>query len=149
MRKLASVVAVLLTSFAATIANVPASAGATVLRGTTESPIGDAGLTDECRPGITGELSGTEVVNFHSVETATGSHVAGTTTDTGRINWSDGSYTIIRSVDHFAFNTGPHTAVFNLAHEDSGDTYSASGAFLFRLTFRSVERFTVTGGIPH
>ena len=83
MRKLAPVLAVLLASVAATTANVvPASAGATVLRGTTESPISATGLTDDCRPGITGELSGTEVVNFNSVETAKGFSVSGTTTDT-------------------------------------------------------------------
>ena len=135
---------------AAVAANVvPASAAATVIRGTTESPIADTGLTDECRPGSTGELSGTEGTDFQSVETAQGFHIVGTTIDTGRIDWSDGSYTIIESVDHFSFNSGRQTTVFTLAHEDSGDTYSASGAFLFRLTFHSVERVTVTGGIPH
>ena len=135
---------------AAVAANVvPASAAATVIRGTTESPIADTGLTDECRPGSTGELSGTEVTGFQSVETAQGFHIVGTTIDTGRIDWSDGSYTIIESVDDFSFNSGRQTTVFTLAHEDSGDTYSASGAFLFRLTFHSVERVTVTGGIPH
>jgi hypothetical protein len=139
-----------LVSVAAVTANVvPASAAATVIRGTTESPIADTGLTDDCRPGITGELSGTEVVDFQSVETAEGFHVVGTTTDTGRIDWSDGSYTIIRSVDHFSFDSGRQATIFTLAHEDSGDTYSSSGAFLFRLTFHSVERVTVTGGIPH
>jgi hypothetical protein len=139
-----------LVSVAAVTGNaVPASAAATVIRGTTESPIADTGLTDDCRPGITGDLSGTEVVDFQSVETAEGFHIVGTTTDTGRIDWSDGSYTIIESVDHFAFNSDRQTTVFTLAHEDSGDTYSASGAFLFRLTFHSVERVTVTGGIPH
>jgi hypothetical protein len=139
-----------LVSVAVVTANVvPASAAATVIRGTTESPIADTGLMDDCRPGVTGDLSGTEVVDFQSVETAEGFHIVGTTTDTGRIDWSDGSYTIIESVDHFAFDSGRQTTVFTLAHEDSGDTYSASGAFLFRLTFHSVERVTVTAGIPH
>jgi hypothetical protein len=36
-----------------------------------------------------------------------------------------------------------------VAHRDFGDTYSASGEFLFRLTFHSVERVTVVAGIPH
>ena len=48
------------------------------------------------------------------------------------------------SVDHFAFNTGQNTTVFSLAHNDFGDTYSASGEFPFRLTFHSVERVTVS-----
>jgi hypothetical protein len=151
MKKIAFLFAVLvLVSVAAMTANVvPASTAATVIRATTESPIAATGLTDDCRPGITGDLSGTEVVDFQSVETAEGFHIVGTATDTGRIDWSDGSYTIIESVDNFSANVGLHTTVFTLAHEDSGDTYSASGAFLYRLTFHSVERVTVTGGIPH
>ena len=142
-------VLVLTAVVALAVIAVPVWAAATVIRGTEEVPIGDNNLTDECRPGITGELSGTEVTSFHSTETANGFHIAGTTTDTGRIDWSDGSYTIIGSVDHFALNLGPHPTVNPLAHKDSGDTYSASGEFLFRLTFHSVERVTVVGGIPH
>jgi hypothetical protein len=125
----------------------PASAAATITRDTVTTPFSDSGLSDDCRPGITGELAGTDVVDFQSVETETGFHVYGTTTDTGRIDWSDGSYTIIESVDHFSFNTGTEATVFTLAHEDSVNTYSETGAFLFRLTFHSVERFTVTGGV--
>jgi hypothetical protein len=142
-------ICVLVSVAAVTASVVPASAAATVIRGTTESQIADTGLMDDCRPGITGDLSGTEVIDFQSVETAEGFHVVGTTTDTGRIDWSDGSYTIIESVDHFAVNSGRQTMVFTLAHQDSGDTYSTSGAFLYRLTFHSVERVTVTGGVPH
>jgi hypothetical protein len=127
----------------------PSSASAVVLRGTTESSFTDHDLTDECRLGITGELAGTAVTRFRSTETANGFHVAGTTQETGRIDWSDGSYTIIGSVNQFAFNTGPGTEVNALAHQDFGDTYSASGEFLFRLTFHSVERYTVIAGIPH
>ena len=142
-------VLVLTAVVALAVTALPVWAAATVVRGTEEMPISDTNLTDECRPGITGELSGTAVTRFRSTETATGFHIAGATTDTGRIDWSDGSYTIIGSVDQFAFNTGPRTTVFTEAHKDSGDTYSASGEFLFRLTFHSVERVTVVGGIPH
>ena len=142
-------ICVLVSVAAVTASVVPASAAATVIRGTAESQIADTGLTDDCRPGITGDLSGTEVIDFQSVETAEGFLVVGTTTDTGRIDWSDGSYTIIESVDHFALNSGRQTMVFTLAHQDSGDTYSTAGVFLYRLTFHSVERVTVTGGVPH
>jgi hypothetical protein len=137
------------TVVALAVTALPVWAAATVVRGTEEMPIADTNLTDECRPGIIGELSGTSVTTFRSTETANGFHIAGTTTDTGRIDWSDGSYTIIGSVDHFAFNAGTHTTANPLAHKDFGDTYSASGEFLFRLTFHSVERVTVVGGIPH
>jgi hypothetical protein len=39
------------------------------------------------------------------------------------------------------------TTVFTLAHEDSGNTYTADGVFLFRGTFHLVEHFTVTDGV--
>ena len=35
-----------------------------------------------------------------------GFHIAGTDHGTGQITWSDGTYTVIESTDHFAFNTG-------------------------------------------
>jgi hypothetical protein len=149
MKKIAFLFGVLVLVCVVAVTANAASAAAIVIRDTTESSFADTGLTDDCRPGITGDLSGTEVIDFQSVETADGFHVVGTTTDTGRIDWSDGSFTIIDSVDHFSFNSDPQTTVFTLAHEDSGDTYSASGAFLYRLTFHSVERVTVTGGVPH
>ena len=125
----------------------PATAAAEVARHTITSPFSESGLPDDCRPGITGEISGTEVVDLQSVETSTGFHVYGTTTDTGRIDWSDGSYTVIEAVDHFSFTAGRQTTVFTNAHQDSGNTYSASGVFLFRSTFHIAERITVTGGV--
>jgi hypothetical protein len=125
-------------------------AAADVVRGTTgPTAFGEGGLADDCRPGITGELAGSEVINFQTVETSKGFHSSGTVLDTGRIDWSDGSYTVIGSRNHFSFTVGPNTTVSTLAHEDSGKTYSATGQFLFRLTFHSVERFTLTGGVPH
>jgi hypothetical protein len=36
--------------------------------------------------------------------------------------------------------------VNTVAHEDSGNTYSADGVFLYRSTFHAVERFTITKG---
>jgi hypothetical protein len=125
----------------------PASAAAVVTREAITSPFSESGATDDCRAGITGDVSGTETVEFQSVETSTGFLLHGTTTDTGRIDWSDGSYTIIESVDHFSFVAGMQTTVFTNAHADSGNTYTAAGVFLFRLTFHIVERFTVTDGV--
>jgi hypothetical protein len=125
----------------------PAIAAAVVIRDAISTPFSDLGLTDECRAGITGDLSGTEVVESQSVETSTGFHVVGTITETGRIDWSDGSYTVAEGVDHFSFTTGTQTTVFTKAHQDAVNTYSASGEFLFMLTFHIVERFTVSGGV--
>lgn len=123
------------------------SGAAVVMRDTITSSFTDSGLTDDCRPGITGDLLGTEVVDSQSVETSTGFHVHGTTTDNGRVDWSDGSYSIIEAVNHFSFTPGKQTTVFTNAHADSFNTYSASGVFLIRGTFHIVERFTVSGGV--
>ena len=83
-----------------------------------------------------------------SVETATGFHIHGTIAGTGRIDWSDGTYTLIDSVDRFAFNAvGKGTTTFSETHVDSGDFYSADGVFEFRQTFHEVEHFTETNGV--
>jgi hypothetical protein len=116
-------------------------------RDTITTPIFEAGLPDDCRPGITGTLVGTDVVSYQSVETPQGFHVVATITDTGRITWSDGTYSIVESVDNLSFTTGKGITVLTLAHEDSGNTYTAAGAFLYRVTLHLVEHFTVTDGV--
>lgn len=131
------------------LAAIATSASATaIVRDSVTTPFSESGVPDDCRPGVTGSVEGTQVTEFQSVETSAGFHVTGTTTATGRVEWSDGTYTTIESVDHFAFNAAAAGAtVFTQAHEDSGDTYAADGAFLFRVTFHLVERFTVSGGL--
>jgi hypothetical protein len=125
----------------------PASAEAIVTRDTVTTTSTDTGLPDDCRPGITGTIVGTDVFNFQTVETAEGFHFVGTDSGTGRIDWSDGTYTIIEFTDHISFNAVENgTTVSTNAHEDSGDTYTADGVFLFRGTLHSVERVTVTDG---
>ena len=134
---------------AAAVAAATASpaVGATIIRDTITTPFSETDITHDCRPGVTGTLQGTDGFSYQSVETAQGFHVAGTIVDSGRIDWSDGTYTLIESVDHFAFNAvGTGTEVFTLAHEDSGDFYSADGALEFRATFHLIEHATVTDG---
>jgi hypothetical protein len=93
-------------------------------------------------------VTGTDVTSFQSVESSTGFHVDGTAVDSGRVDWSDGTYTLIQSVDHFSFNAvGQGTTTFTNAHKDAGDFYSADGVFEFRDTFHEVEHFTVTNGV--
>ena len=129
---------------AATASSAPAP---TVIRETITTPFSETDIPHDCRPGVTGTLQGTDVLSYQSVETAQGFHSAGTFLDSGRIDWSDGTYTLIESVDHFAFNAGgTGTEVFTLAHEDSGDFYSVDGVFEFRATFHLVEHVTVTDG---
>lgn len=144
---LAVVVVALGSLMFAASASADQSGAAVVTRQTITTPFSDTGLTDDCLPGLTGTIVGTDVVSLQSVETANGFHVAGTDVATGRIDWSDGSYTIIGSTDHFSFNAvGQGTTVFTEAHKDFGDVYSAAGVFLFRETFHSTEHFTVTNG---
>jgi hypothetical protein len=140
--------AALLAISAGTAMTAPASAAPIIIRDTVTSPIFETGLTDDCRPGLTGTIVGTDVMSFQSVETPEGFHTHGTFVDTGRIDWSDGSYTLIDAVDHFSFNAVGHgTAVFTETHTDAGDFFSAEGVFQFRRTFHEVEHFTVTNGV--
>jgi hypothetical protein len=124
-----------------------ASAAATITRDTITIPTADSGLTDACRPGLTGTLVGTLVITFQRVDTADGFHVDETDSETSKISWSDGSYSLINSVDHFTrniFDSGMR--VRTLTHEDSVNTYTADGVFLFRLTFQEVQHITFIDG---
>jgi hypothetical protein len=123
------------------------SSAATTVRETITQPISESGLSDDCRPGITGELTGTDVLDYQSVETATGFHIQGAEGGPGRIDWSDGTYTLIDSVDRFAFNVGRGVTAFSLTHVDSGDTYAGDGTFLFRVTFHEVQHLTEANGV--
>jgi len=124
-----------------------ASAEATITRDTITIATVDTGLTDDCRPGITGTLVATLVINFQRVDTQDGFHVDETDTSAGLLTWSDGSYSIVSSVDHFTrniFDSGMR--VRTLTHEDSVNTYTADGVFLFRLTFQEVQHITFIDG---
>jgi hypothetical protein len=123
---------------------VPASA-AGITRQTTVMPINDQGLTDECRPGITGTLTGTETIKFQEV-TSQGDHQIGTVTDVINITWSDGSYSTGGGVSHISVTSGATAIAYTNAHQDFVDTYSSDGVFLFRLTFHVVERITLVDG---
>jgi len=90
---------------------------------------------------------GTDVLSFQSVETSLGFHIVGKDGGTGRIDWTDGTYTIVESIDRFSFDAvGNGTTVNTVAHEDSGDFCSADGVFQFRDTVHEVEHITVTKG---
>jgi len=124
-----------------------ASAAPIIIRDTITTPIFETGVPHDCRPGVTGTVVGTDVLSFQSVETPQGYHSEGTFKDTARIDWSDGSYSLIESVDTFSFNTvGQGTSVFTIAHTDAFDNFSPSGVFEFRSTFNSILHFTVTNG---
>ena len=124
-----------------------ASAAPIIIRDTITTPIFETGIPHDCRPGVTGTAVGTDVYSFQSVETPKGFHIEGTFTDTARIDWSDGSYSLIESVDTRSFNAvGQGTSVFTNAHADAFDNFSPSGVFEFRDTFHVIEHVTVTNG---
>jgi len=150
MKPLHTVPAIALTLAALIVAAgaaTSASAASTITRGTITTPISESGLSDDCRPGISGTLVGTDVLSFQSVETSKGFHIVAKDGGTGRIDWTDGTYTIVESIDRFSFDAvGNGTTVNTVAHEDPGDFYSADGVFQFRDTFHEVEHITVTKG---
>src|ERR671937_2114277 len=150
MRRIALglVAAALLAISAGTAMTAPASAAPIIIRDSFTIPIFEPGLTDDCRPGLTGTLVGTAVISFQSVETAQGFHIHITINGPGRIDWSDGSYTLIDSVDHTSIHdVGQGTSVFAETHTDGADFYSAAAAFEFRRTFHEVEHFTASNGV--
>jgi hypothetical protein len=143
---LALVVSVLAVAAGASTA-APASAAAIVTRDTITTPFTESGVPNDCRPGVTGSLEGTNVFDFQSVETEEGFHIAGTITEFGRIDWNDGTHAIFEISEHFSFNAVENgTTVFTLAHQSSPTTYSADGAFLYSFTFHLVAHVTVTNG---
>ena len=149
MKRASTLIAVSVILMAVAGLTAATSSAATIVRETITQSFTETGLTDDCRPGITGDLTGTEVLDYQSVETANGFHVEGTDGGPGRIDWSDGTYTLIDSVDRFAFNVvgKGQTVVSNLTHVDSGNTYAADGTFLFRITFHEVQQFIVANGV--
>jgi hypothetical protein len=148
MRKTLLVASALLIVVASAALTAPNAGSATVIRTTITTPVFETGLSDDCRPGATGTLTGTAVTTTQSVENANGFHITGTNSGPGRIDWSDGTFTLIQSVDHFSFNAvGKGTTVFTNTHTDSGDFYSVDGVFQFRQTFHEVEHFTATDGV--
>jgi hypothetical protein len=147
MKRIALGLALLIVAAAVALA-APAMGSAIVSRDTVTTPLFETGVPHDCRPGITGTLTGTDVTSTQSVATSTGFHIHGTNVDSGRIDWSDGTYTLIQSVDRFSFNgLGKGTTTFTNTHKDAGDFYSADGVFQFRDTFHEVEHFTVTNGV--
>ena len=149
MKRLARVtMAALICAVTMGAAATPAMAAAVVTKQTITTVIDPIPIpSDGCHPGETGVLTGTGTVRSVTVQVGDRFHVSGTTTGPGRIDWSDGSYSIISSTDHFAFNAGTGTAVFAEAHVDSADNYSADGVLESQGFFRSVEHFTITNGV--
>jgi len=120
----------------------------TVTRESFTAEFTETGLANDCGPGTSGTLTGTGRTITQAVENEQGFRVTGTSTGIGRIDWNDGSYTLIDSVDRFSFQAvGKGTTVFTETHTDSGDNYTADGVFRARQAFHEVEHLTVTDGV--
>jgi hypothetical protein len=137
-------IAALLAIPAGTAMTSGASA-ATVERNTITSTFTAFGQLDDCRPGVTGTIEGTYVYSYQRVETSTGYHLTATTLKTARIDWSDGTYTIIEGINHFSSNVDQGVREIAITSTESGDTYTADGVLLSQVTFRSVEQLTFSG----
>jgi hypothetical protein len=147
----ATLAAFLAAAVLSLVVAAPISAAALIIRDTVTTPIFDTGLVDDCRTGIPGTIVGTDVADVLIVDfPPDGYHISVTDTSTAQITWSDGTYTLVESVDHISFITARNgTVVFTSAHEDAGNTYTATGVFLSRTTFHLVEKFTATDGVVH
>jgi len=132
------------------LAGALAAHAAVVTRDIETGTFTESGLVNDCGPAVTGTLSGTGTTTTQSVENDRGFRITGTSRGAGRIDWSDGTYTLIDSVDRFSFEAvGKGTTVFAETHVDSGDSYTADGAFRVRQTFHEVEHITVVDGVVH
>jgi hypothetical protein len=104
-------------------------------------------VVKDCDSTVSGTLTGTGVFTFQTVENERGFHAVVTETDSGRIDWNDGSYTLIDSVDRSSFDAvGAGTQTFTLTHVDTGDTYASDGTLLNQLSFHEIQHITVTNG---
>jgi hypothetical protein len=129
---------------------VPAHADSAVINTyTLEDTFKEHNITDDCLPGAKGSLTATSVVTVQDVETSTGLRHREVEVDSGRVDWTNGDYTIVGSTDRsaYSFNDVQGTFENTDAHEDYGDFYSADGSFLFRQVFHAAEHITITDGV--
>jgi hypothetical protein len=147
MKKIALALGVAaLLAIAAGPAMTSAASAATIERNTITSTFSAFGQLDDCRPGVTGTIEGTYVYSYQLVENSTGHHLTGTTLKTARIDWSDGTYTIIEGTQHSSINLDQGAREGTITDTESGDTYTADGVLLSQVTFRSVEQLTTSSG---
>jgi hypothetical protein len=126
----------------------PSTASATVVTRDTIIVVAQPDtVVSDCDPTLTGTITGQGTFSFQTVENVQGFHAVVLEAGTGRIDWNDGTYTLITSVDRSSFNgvrAGSQT--FTLTHLDTGDTYAADGTALGKSAFQEVQHITVTNG---
>jgi len=130
------------------LGTTPALAAAIVTQQNITTPVGPIPIdSDSCHPGATGTLTGTDTARSVTVQVGDQFHLSLTDSGPGRIDWTDGSYSIISSTDHIAFNAGTGTVVFADSHVDTADNYSPTGVLESSGRFKAVEHLTVTNGV--
>lgn len=110
-------------------------------------------VTDDCR-GVDGTITGTnvfayqEVVMLDSDGNPAGYHLTGTSTDTFRLDFVDGSYGVGSAVTRPIANVTEPSGVstYTEAHVDDVTVYAADGQQLLRLMFHETVHFTLVDG---
>jgi len=132
----------------AATALLPASASAAPA---TSQPFSDSytasetGLVDDCTGATGGVLAGSGTVSGRITQMNGGEVVHGVENDVVRIDFSNGSYFLGGSTDHFSFASPPSGSfVFTDAHQDHGVSYAADGSILSSAVFRATEHMTIT-----
>jgi hypothetical protein len=135
-----------------------AQAEATVLRFEFITPFTDFVVSDDCRPELSAIVTGTETLVGQRVETpppSSGYRLHGQITATFTFQFSDGSYGVGESTDHFAApfvltGLGQETAisVITFAHVDTVTVYDAGGRVIGTNTFRVIEHITFNDVAP-
>jgi Protein of unknown function (DUF998) len=110
-------------------------------------------VTDDCR-GVDGTITGTNVFAYQEVVTLdsdgnpAGYHLTGTSTDTFRLDFVDGSYGVGSAVTRPIANVTEPSGVstYTEAHVDDVTVYAADGQQLLRLMFHETVHFTLVDG---
>lgn len=133
---------------AGVFATTPSTASATVVTRDTITVVAQPEtVVNDCHPTVTGTITGQGTFSFQTVENDQSFHAVVLEAGTGRIDWNDGTYTLITSVDRSSFNgVKAGTQTFTLTHRDTGDTYAADGTALGKSAFQEVQHVTVTNG---
>lgn len=129
----------------------PTHAAATIVRfGPITTTFTDTFPSDDCRPEVSGTLTGTDVLVGQIVSTpapSSGSIFEGTDTTTLTVQYSDGTYGVGTSSFRFAgpeISAGPQTdpavlSVVTFPSAQSMTTYDASGRVIATETFHAIE----------
>jgi len=109
----------------------------------TVTETGSTALPECLPPDLVGSLSLTSVVTGHFTETTTGFHVAGTNTESYRVDFPDGRYVLGVATSHFAFNvSGSGRTTTKTVIREPRTIYDANGDRIGRVFIHAVSVIT-------